>query len=41
MGAHRLVFVGVAAIVILLPGPDTAVVTKNVLAHSGPATRLD
>jgi RhtB (resistance to homoserine/threonine) family protein len=33
MGAHLLVFVGVAAIVILLPGPDTAVVTKNVLLH--------
>jgi RhtB (resistance to homoserine/threonine) family protein len=33
MGAHLLVFVGVAAIVILLPGPDTAVVTKNVLMH--------
>jgi threonine/homoserine/homoserine lactone efflux protein len=29
VGAHLLVFVGVAAIVILLPGPDTAVVTKN------------
>lgn len=26
-------FVGVAAIVILIPGPDTAVVTKNVLVH--------
>lgn len=33
MGTHLLVFVGVAAIVILLPGPDTAVVTKNVLVH--------
>jgi len=33
MGAHLLVFVGVAAIVIVLPGPDTAVVTKNVLVH--------
>jgi RhtB (resistance to homoserine/threonine) family protein len=33
MGAHLLVFVGVAAFVILLPGPDTAVVTKNVLLH--------
>ena len=33
MGTHLLVFVGVAAIVILLPGPDTAVVTKNVLLH--------
>ena len=28
-----LVFVGVAAIVIVVPGPDTAVVTKNVLVH--------
>ena len=28
-----LVFVGVAAIVIIVPGPDTAVVTKNVLVH--------
>ena len=26
-------FVGVAAVVILVPGPDTAVVTKNVLLH--------
>jgi RhtB (resistance to homoserine/threonine) family protein len=33
VGAHLLVFVGVAAIVIVVPGPDTAVVTKNVLAH--------
>lgn len=33
MGTHLLVFVGVAAIVILIPGPDTAVVTKNVLMH--------
>jgi threonine/homoserine/homoserine lactone efflux protein len=33
MGAHFLVFIGVAAIVILVPGPDTAVVTKNVLVH--------
>jgi threonine/homoserine/homoserine lactone efflux protein len=33
MGAHLLVFIGVAAIVILVPGPDTAVVTKNVLVH--------
>jgi RhtB (resistance to homoserine/threonine) family protein len=33
MGAHLLVFVGVAAILILVPGPDTAVVTKNVLLH--------
>ncbi len=33
MGAHLLVFIGVAAIVILVPGPDTAVVTKNLLVH--------
>jgi RhtB (resistance to homoserine/threonine) family protein len=33
MGAHLLVFIGVAVIVILVPGPDTAVVTKNVLLH--------
>src|SRR5947199_9916064 len=30
---HLLVFIGVAAIVILLPGPDTALVTKNALLH--------
>ncbi len=33
MGVHLLVFMGVAAIVIVVPGPDTAVVTKNVLVH--------
>ncbi|HUE26036.1 MAG TPA: LysE family transporter, partial [Solirubrobacteraceae bacterium] len=33
MGAHLLVFVGVAGLVIVIPGPDTAVVTKNVLIH--------
>lgn len=33
MGLHLLVFIGVAAIVIIIPGPDTAVVTKNVLIH--------
>jgi RhtB (resistance to homoserine/threonine) family protein len=33
MGLHLLVFIGVAAIVIVIPGPDTAVVTKNVLLH--------
>jgi threonine/homoserine/homoserine lactone efflux protein len=37
MGAHLLVFMGVAAIVIVLPGPDTAVVTKNALLHGLPA----
>ena len=33
MGLHVWVFLGVAAIVIVIPGPDTAVVTKNVLIH--------
>jgi RhtB (resistance to homoserine/threonine) family protein len=33
MGAHLLVFIGVAAVVIVVPGPDTAVVTRNVLMH--------
>jgi RhtB (resistance to homoserine/threonine) family protein len=33
VGTHLLVFIGVAAIVIVIPGPDTAVVTKNVLVH--------
>jgi RhtB (resistance to homoserine/threonine) family protein len=33
MGVHLVVFIGVAAIVIIVPGPDTAVVTKNVLVH--------
>jgi RhtB (resistance to homoserine/threonine) family protein len=33
MGVHLVVFVGVSALVILLPGPDTAIVTKNVLVH--------
>jgi RhtB (resistance to homoserine/threonine) family protein len=33
VGAHLVLFVGVAAIVIVIPGPDTAVVTKNVLLH--------
>jgi RhtB (resistance to homoserine/threonine) family protein len=33
MGLHLVVFIGVAAIVIIIPGPDTAVVTKNVLIH--------
>jgi threonine/homoserine/homoserine lactone efflux protein len=30
---HFLVFVGISAIVIVLPGPDTVVVTKNLLLH--------
>lgn len=33
VGVHLLVFIGVAAVVIVVPGPDTAVVTKNVLVH--------
>jgi threonine/homoserine/homoserine lactone efflux protein len=33
VGPHLLLFIGVAAIVIVVPGPDTAVVTKNVLIH--------
>jgi len=33
VGAHLAVFIGVAAVVIVIPGPDTAVVTKNVLVH--------
>jgi RhtB (resistance to homoserine/threonine) family protein len=33
MGTHLLVFIGVAALVIIIPGPDTAVVTRNVLVH--------
>jgi RhtB (resistance to homoserine/threonine) family protein len=33
VGVHLFVFIGVAAIVIVVPGPDTAVVTKNVLVH--------
>ncbi len=33
MGANFPVFLGVAALVIVMPGPDTAVVTKNVLLH--------
>jgi RhtB (resistance to homoserine/threonine) family protein len=33
VAAHLLLFIGVAAIVIVVPGPDTAVVTKNVLLH--------
>lgn len=43
MGDHLLVFLGVSAILILFPGPDTAVVTRNVLVHGrrvGMATSL-
>jgi RhtB (resistance to homoserine/threonine) family protein len=31
--AHFFVFIGVAALVIVVPGPDTAVVTKNILMY--------
>ncbi|MGH2862142.1 MAG: LysE family translocator [Solirubrobacteraceae bacterium] len=30
---HLLVYVGVVVAIVLLPGPDTAVVTKNALIH--------
>jgi len=30
---HLWLFVGIAAIVIVVPGPDTAIVTKNALVH--------
>jgi RhtB (resistance to homoserine/threonine) family protein len=33
VGAHFLIFLGVAAVVILVPGPDTALVTKNAALH--------
>lgn len=33
MDAHLLVFIGVAAVVIIVPGPDTAVVLRNILLH--------
>jgi threonine/homoserine/homoserine lactone efflux protein len=33
MGARFAVFLGVAAVVILTPGPDTALVTKNAALH--------
>jgi threonine/homoserine/homoserine lactone efflux protein len=31
--SHFLVFVGIVVAIALLPGPDTAVVTKNALIH--------
>lgn len=43
MGVHLLVFLGVSAVLVLFPGPDTAVVTKSVLVHgrrAGMATSL-
>ena len=33
VGVHLWAFVGIAALVIVAPGPDTAVVTKNALIH--------
>jgi threonine/homoserine/homoserine lactone efflux protein len=30
---HLLVYVGIVVAIVLLPGPDTAVVTKNALVH--------
>lgn len=33
MGAHIWVFLGIAAVVIVVPGPDTALVTKNAVLH--------
>ena len=43
MGANIPAFVGVAALVLVTPGPDTALVTKNALIHgrrAGLATAL-
>ena len=33
MPVHLLVYVGIVVAIVLLPGPDTAVVTKNALIH--------
>lgn len=33
MGVHLWLFLGIAAVVIVVPGPDTAVVTKNAVLH--------
>jgi RhtB (resistance to homoserine/threonine) family protein len=33
VGAHLWVFLGISAVVIVVPGPDTAIVTKNALMH--------
>src|SRR6202034_4324506 len=33
MPHHLLVYIGVVVAIALLPGPDTAVVTKNALIH--------
>jgi RhtB (resistance to homoserine/threonine) family protein len=33
MGSHFLLFLGVAAVLIVVPGPDMALVTKNAVIH--------
>ena len=33
VGVHLWLFLGIAAVVIVVPGPDTALVTKNALLH--------
>jgi RhtB (resistance to homoserine/threonine) family protein len=33
VGVHLWLFIGIAAVVIVVPGPDTALVTKNALLH--------
>jgi threonine/homoserine/homoserine lactone efflux protein len=33
VGAHLWVFLGISAVVIVVPGPDTAIVTKNAVLH--------
>jgi len=33
MGSHFLIFLGVAAVLIVVPGPDMALVTKNAVIH--------
>jgi threonine/homoserine/homoserine lactone efflux protein len=33
VGVHLWLFIGIAAVVIVVPGPDTALVTKNAVLH--------
>jgi RhtB (resistance to homoserine/threonine) family protein len=33
VGVHLWLFIGIATVVIIVPGPDTAIVTKNALLH--------